>query len=257
MIFFRYIFFWIDIVEIAALSIPVYYVLKRLNQSGHSTMPKVVLSSVLILIASYTLNLHIIFSLTLCALPIFCASALALPVLARTESDTYSFRASRKHPQSTAHEWIDELLKGSIHAFNANISLTMIIVDAHFLEKIPSDYVALSIPVTAQTVELIYTSSTFQPTRALIVSPDGTIVGFNASVEQLQISGSYSAFTRECNACFLHTDAANRTFSVLLNGTRQEQVPTHTLIKLLKTHYTQLNSVPKESNHERSSTTSH
>lgn len=242
-----YLYKWNDLIEIAFISIAIYYFSRWLIKDKKKNLLIPFYSYLLLVIISFYYNLITISSLLINFSP---AAMLILIVLHQETLQRNFITAKNLIPAqkiNQPNDWLELLIKTCLFAFNHNKEIAIIIEQQNSLKEFIATSSFIQADVNTGFLPMIIESASFNQKKYIWVNAMGTVIAINAdvkiNVDEIWLSSIAHLTKNQQEALFMSqkTDAImlrshpeSRLFEITTRGKQYEHLNSHTTLKILK-----------------------
>jgi hypothetical protein len=240
------IYHWRDALEIIFFSTLFYHLAYWLKQDKTKNLLPYLYGSCLVTLVAYVLDLSTVLS----CIFIFAPGMVALFILFHQETLQRNIVAL-KHIAARKDEptdWQHTILKAALLRMNAQKELCGVISCSDDLLTLVSTPFLLNTPITHYTIELLFSSPSFDASKMVWFHADGSVRGINTTwnYRREEKHGARSViemwkeesqlFTRKTDAFAFRLDPETRLFTVIKEGIILEAVNAHQMQQLIRSH---------------------
>jgi len=233
----------INFVEIIFLSSTVYYFSLWLKKDKRHNLLLYFYCYCLLMIATYLLHLPTLNLFLLYTSPI----ALLLFIIFHQEQLQKNFitlvNTTKSHPKNTS-EWLENLIRASLHGINSNKSLIVAIEQCSDVSPFVEPACSLAGDLSFDSLLLVIDSPHFDQNKILWCSYQGQLKGVNCALLTSQTTPigtdipawqQYALLmTLKTDTIIFKTNIAQRTFDVVIKGTCTPNIPAHQILTFIK-----------------------
>ena len=212
--------FWRDATEILFFSIIIYYFTLWLRKDAQKNLLGYFYTFLFTLVASHYANLTTMHNFLLITAPV----ALMLFIITHQEILQRNFIALRNitpaRKNTINDDWIEILMRSLLVASSHSKELLCVVENHDALAPFIGNEQRLEIPVTHNTLALLLESASLDATRFIWLNAHGSIVGFNATLQENESDWLHHAnmLTTKTDAIFLKVSPTTRSFTIIAGG---------------------------------------
>jgi hypothetical protein len=234
---------WHDIFEICLYSVGIYYFSRWLSRDTQKNLVAPFYAYCVMMCLSYTLGFSSVHVVLLMATPIF----FMLFILFHQTTLQKNFITMKKIIPTTAvipHDWIDGLMRGSLHAVNTSKKLLVLIEDQDDIAQLVTSPMLLYAPLAKDVLEFLIDSPHYQDNKLVVIDTNGYVRAVNAQWQDRERTAImhgddewhayWIEFTQKTDALFLYILPEQRLFTLYVQGKMLESLSAASVITVLK-----------------------